>query len=289
MSQTLEVVEQYIQAWNQHDAGKLVALFAESGMYQDPNGAFQPQDLGVYAQSLWETFPDLAFDVTQSLDNGNGQMSFQWVMTGTHRGDFNGLPPTGHSIRVPGADFIEIQNGKIQSVTGYFDASLVPKQLGLQILVQPHQLGPFNFGNAVLAEKSHGKKPGAFTITNIWNQPHQDVEVQQRSRDVAKEMLEKEGVLGVMLSRVGRRGITVTAWDHPDDVAMTVTHLETHRTSMQRFWDDLADAAYTSVWAPLRSSPMYVRCGSCKMMSDYHRDEGNCTCGAPLPEPPAFF
>ena len=59
-----------------------------------------------------------------------------------------GLPPTGKSVTVAGADFIRVAGGKIQTVDGYFDSRAVPEQLGLQVLVQPKEIGPFAFGNA---------------------------------------------------------------------------------------------------------------------------------------------
>jgi hypothetical protein len=32
----LEIAQRYFNAWNQHDAGAIVATFAENGIYSDP-------------------------------------------------------------------------------------------------------------------------------------------------------------------------------------------------------------------------------------------------------------
>ncbi len=57
--------------------------------------------------------------------------------------------------------------GKIRLVQGYFDAGEVPRQLGLQTLVLPHTLGPYQFGSAVSVQSGRKNKPGAFSITLI--------------------------------------------------------------------------------------------------------------------------
>jgi hypothetical protein len=58
---------------------------------------------------------------------------------------------------------------------------------------------------------------------------------------------------------------------------------------MKRFWSELSDAAYTSVWTPDHINPLWVRCGVCHKMNDYEKSNGLCSCGASLPEAPAYF
>lgn len=292
MTGAVEIVSQYLDAWNTHDAAALVELFADYGTYQDPNGIFIGDDIGNYAQELWDAFPDLTFQLLSPKLVDTSPIAMQWRMTGTNIGGFNGLPPTGRSVSLDGADFISVKDGKIVSVVGYFDSSQIPKQLGLQILVQPDQLGPFSFGYSVSGQgpnQGARKKPGAFSITTIWNADEHAEEMKQRTRDVANELLKVDGVLGIVLTRIGGRGITFTAWEHVDDIARAITHSSAHGEAMRRFWDEMGEAAYTSVWVPERVNTLYVRCTECRSMADYHRGEGNCACGESLPEPPDYF
>jgi hypothetical protein len=63
----------------------------------------------------------------------------------------------------------------------------------------------------------------------------------------------------------------------------------THRAAMTRFWSELGDAAFTSVWTPDHINPLWVRCPDCRKMADYEKNAGQCACGCTLPEAPAYF
>ena len=62
-----------------------------------------------YARGLWDAFPDLTFEIISKAQTGPESVAAQWVMRGTNTGSLQGLPPTGRSVEVPGADFIEIE------------------------------------------------------------------------------------------------------------------------------------------------------------------------------------
>ena len=97
-----------------------------------------------------------------------------------------------------------------------------------------------------------------------------------------------DGVIGVSMFRIGDRGVTVSAWEKPEQTRQLMRG-GMHGKAMQRFWSELGDAAYTSVWNPERINPMWVRCNACRKMNDYENSSGKCCCGEPLPEAPAYF
>jgi len=203
MSNILDVVQSYFNAWNAHDSEAIANEFNENGEYSDPNIKIRGRDIGKYAQGLWEAFPDLSFGIVSKAETGNGMAAAQWLMKGINSGRFRGLPPTGKEILLPGADFIKIKNGKIESVIGYYDSKAVPEQLGFQILVQPYKLGSFSLGYSVFAQTGKLSKPGAFAITGIWNKDEETPEIRDRGRDTVKEMLDMEGFIGAALARAG--------------------------------------------------------------------------------------
>ena len=51
-------------------------------------------------------------------------------MTGTHRGEFMGVPATGRSISVPLADIVRVENGKVVEHWGITDTGALMQQLG---------------------------------------------------------------------------------------------------------------------------------------------------------------
>ncbi len=288
MTDAIEVAQAYFDAWNAHDAGAIVNTFTEDGEYRDPNVKLAARDIGGYVHGLWDAFPDLSFEIVSKAECGDGMVAAQWLMKGTNTGSFQDLPPSQKEVSLPGADFIKVTGGKIESVTGYFDSRVIPDQLGLQVLVQPSRIGPFIFGNSVCVQTDKAVKPGAFSITSIWNSDEETEEIRQHTRETAKEMLQMDGFIGLTLARIEGRGLTISAWEKPEDVRQ-IMQSPSHAKAMKRFWEGLADAAYTSVWVPHHINPLWVRCSDCNKMVDYEKADGICACGSKLHNPPTYF
>ena len=64
MNNPPDVAQAYFNAWNAHDAGSIASLFTEEGEYHDPSIKIRGRDIGTYAQSLWDAFPDLVFELS---------------------------------------------------------------------------------------------------------------------------------------------------------------------------------------------------------------------------------
>jgi steroid delta-isomerase-like uncharacterized protein len=281
--------KQYLHAWNAHDAEAILRTFSPEGSYSDPSsGKITGEAIGDNAKRLWNAFPDLSFDIVNIKEAGTGTVVAEWIMKGTNNGSFNGLPPTRRSISLEGVDIMEIATDGIHTLKGYFDTKTLAEQLGLQVLVQPHTLGPFSFGFSVSVQSGKKTKPGAFGITTIWNNDEEAAEIRDLTRGTATEMLGMEGFIGLTTMRIGGRGITISAWEKPEHISQ-LKKGGTHSAAMQRFWADLSDAAFTSVWIPHHINPMWVRCKSCHKMYSYDKLEGKCGCGATLPEAPSYY
>jgi steroid delta-isomerase-like uncharacterized protein len=285
----IDRAKQYLDAWNAHDAEAIINTFAPGGSYSDPaTGEITSNAIGANAKRLWSSFPDLSFETVNLVEAGPGQVVAEWIMKGTNTGPFNGLPPTGRPISLAGVDIMEIGSHGIQSIKGYFDTRTLAEQLGLQVLIQPEKLGPFSFGISASLQSGKKTKPGAFAITTIWNEDSETEEIRNLTRATATEMLGMEGFIGLTTMRVGGRGITVSAWEKPENVSQ-LKKGGTHAEAMQKFWAELSHSAYTSVWVPHHINPMWVRCTACQKMNSYDKLAGMCSCGQPLPEAPAYF
>lgn len=285
---TLAAARRYLDAWNARDAAAIAATFVAGGTYTDPSTpAITADAVGAYAQRLWAAFPDLSFEIVSLAEAGAGRVVAEWFMRGTNTAPFMGLPPTGRAIALPGVDVIDAGEGGITSVKGYFDTRAIPTQLGLQVLVQPLEAGPFRFGNSIAVPSKSKTTPGAFAITTIWNADAQTEEVRALTRATALEMQGMEGFLGVAFFRIGERGVTISAWEKPEQVKQL--RAGAHTEAMKRFWAEVGYAAFTSVWVPDHINPMWVRCRACGKMIDHERQAGVCRCGQPLPEPPSYF
>jgi steroid delta-isomerase-like uncharacterized protein len=276
-----DVAQRWFDAWNSRDLEAIAAVMADDGTYADPMvpDGLGPQETAGYAGGLFAAFPDLGFTVEGEGRCGEGTVLAEWRMRGTNGGSFNGLPPTGRAIDLPGADVIRVEGDRIRSVRGYFDSAVVPRQLGLQVVVQPDAVGPFRFG-VVGQVSTAGTRPGAVSLTVLEARtPEQQAEVRDRSRDVVLDVMGEPGFISWLGVVVGERMYTITAWETPE-AAEALRRSPAHREAMDRFLrGDLAAGGQTGVWAPHRLNGLWGRCGSCGRMGRPEEEE-TCPCGA---------
>ncbi|WP_026910519.1 ester cyclase [Patulibacter minatonensis] len=128
----------YCAAWSQDDLATFLDVISPEVRWEDPllpepfvghegaTGFFQGARLG---------FPDMAFELVGEplVDEANGRVSAEWVMTGTHTGEFPpGAPVSGNSFRVPGSDTWEVDaDGRATSVHAHYDTLTLLKAIGL--------------------------------------------------------------------------------------------------------------------------------------------------------------
>jgi steroid delta-isomerase-like uncharacterized protein len=284
----MEMVHRYFHAWNQHDPAGIAAAFVEGGTYEDPSTGrpLQGEEIAAYADSLFTAFPDLAFQpVAESLFRP-GTLAAQWSMGGTNRGPFLGMPPTGKTVSLRGADFITIEAGGIRSVQGYFDQRTFAEQLGLQVVVQPEAAGPFQFGIATRVSAESTAAPGAFSLTWIEvDSAERQEEVRRLTRQIAAELRHTPGFLGWIGGMVGSRMFTVTAWETPECARRLLTE-GSHPEATRRFFEpEFGATGWTGVWVPHHLNAVWVRCPSCGRLVDYDEQGGKCACGSALKPP----
>ena len=280
--------QEYFDAWNRRDADAILATFGPSGDYRDPTtpGPIAGPQLAGYVQALWAAFPDLSFDVVSVAPTSGSTVAAQWLMRGHNHGSFNGLPPTGKAVELPGSDFFTVGEDGIESVTGYFDSGTLPRQLGLQVDVKPFTLGPFEFGDSVRLQSGSTARPGAFSVTQLQARSDDEVEVvRDFSRRIGQEMLSMEGFITLTTMTVGRRMMTITAWEKPEQIR-AIYENATHAEAMQKFFGaDIASGGLVSSLAPQHVS-LTIRCADCEAMTrvDGAPGETTCACGASLAE-----
>ena len=115
MSDFNDLIDRYIEVWNETDAGKRSALLQADwngdASYVDPIAkAVGREDIGGLIGGVQQRFAGFRFALT-GTPNGYGEyVRFSWS-----------LGPAGAEAPIEGSDVLEIVNGRIARVIGFLD------------------------------------------------------------------------------------------------------------------------------------------------------------------------
>jgi steroid delta-isomerase-like uncharacterized protein len=118
------------RAFNQGDLTIVDDALAPQGIdHQEPLGTDFAKHLKEAITMLRTAFPDLHFEIHDMLAESE-IIAFRSTMTGTHRGPFQGIPPTGKQISVAHMHFVRYVNGKTADLWHVWDVAGLMRQLG---------------------------------------------------------------------------------------------------------------------------------------------------------------
>jgi len=136
----------YIAACNAHDVDRVTSLFAEDGSYAEfgqGNVLFGRQEIRRYLTAKFPALPGLIYTLTAHPLCDGEQAILKWVMTGTPRGEFAGVPPTGNSFRVQGMTVLILRGDRIAGAIDSYDVRVVARQLRYGIAPDPEAGAPY--------------------------------------------------------------------------------------------------------------------------------------------------
>jgi steroid delta-isomerase-like uncharacterized protein len=118
------------RAFNEGNLTIVDEALAQDGIdHQEPLGTNFVTHLKEVITMLRTAFPDLHFEIHAMLAEGE-LVAFRSTMTGTHRGPFQGLLPTGKQISVAHMHFVRLVNGKTSDLWHVWDMAGLMRQLG---------------------------------------------------------------------------------------------------------------------------------------------------------------
>jgi steroid delta-isomerase-like uncharacterized protein len=126
-------VRRYFDAWNSGNEAALDELIAASYVHHDPanpdisNG---PQGQKQLMRKYRTAFPDTHFRIDATVEQGD-MVATRWTVTGTHKGELDGVAPTGKSVTVTGISLDRISGGKTVEGWSNWDALGLLQQLGV--------------------------------------------------------------------------------------------------------------------------------------------------------------
>ncbi len=131
------IADDWATAWSSSDSGdpeNVFALFTEDCVFEDVTFGVVTrgkEELRSFANRAFAAVPDFRYGLASSFVTSQWAV-IEWVMSGTHRGDFPGIPATGKRFSaVRGSTIIELEAGKIRRESDYWDAATLMKQVGL--------------------------------------------------------------------------------------------------------------------------------------------------------------
>jgi steroid delta-isomerase-like uncharacterized protein len=127
------ITQETFAAWNAHDPELYTAHVADDYVWESdwlPNPVRGPQEVKVAMQAYFTAFPDLRLDVETTIASDN-VVAKTWTATGTHKGEFLGVPATNKHVSARGCTVVELEDGKVIKSTTYSDRMTLLKQLGV--------------------------------------------------------------------------------------------------------------------------------------------------------------
>ncbi len=130
--QNKQLVRQYFEAYDQQDTERIGQLVSSSnyslhlsGMpTMDWNGTKQ------FYAAAWSAFPDLHHEIFDIVAEGD-KVAVRYNIIGTHKGELQGMPPTGKEVSFSAMDFITLVNGKVAEEWEIADTIGLMQQIGV--------------------------------------------------------------------------------------------------------------------------------------------------------------
>jgi len=126
-----DLVERWFQVWNTGDLAFAEEISAIDFVNHDPN---RPEVTDFENYKVWiatnrTAFPDFHVEVHDMITEGD-EVACRWTITGTHKGNFSGVPPTGVQVTVTGMNIHRLVDGKIVEAWWSYDMLGLMQQLG---------------------------------------------------------------------------------------------------------------------------------------------------------------
>jgi steroid delta-isomerase-like uncharacterized protein len=128
----LSVVRRRLAAWNAHDVEAAGVVYAESGVVISPTGGVLEGRAEIARiNRLWfSAFADVQFRTDDVLVDGDRVVHVVQA-SGTHTGEFFGVPPSGRHIEVQIVTILTISDGLIAEERRIYDFTGFLVQVGV--------------------------------------------------------------------------------------------------------------------------------------------------------------
>jgi steroid delta-isomerase-like uncharacterized protein len=123
----------FAELWNNGKLSVADEIFTPNYEHHDsstPDFGHGPDSEKKRATLYRTAFPDLHLTIEDVIAEGEAVMA-RWSCRGTHKGDLNGIAPTGKQFAISGVTVARVSNGKIAEGYVNWDALGLMQQLGV--------------------------------------------------------------------------------------------------------------------------------------------------------------
>lgn len=132
------VTDAWIKAWGEGDTASFEALVGASYVRHSKSGEERLPDVLRNIEEQHAAFSQFSIQILSAIEDDN-LVAIHWQSTGTHTGEFMGVPPTERTVTVSGASFVRYRDGKITSESVVWDPRELLSAVGIWHLGHQHK------------------------------------------------------------------------------------------------------------------------------------------------------
>lgn len=126
------IVSQFFELLGRHDTERMEQLLVSSTQYSFHPSGMPPLDWNAHKQllaAITRAFPDLHHNIKDIVAEGD-KVAVRLNVTGTHEGEFQGIPPSGKKLSLDEMAFLTIIDGRITEGWITSDTMSFTQQIG---------------------------------------------------------------------------------------------------------------------------------------------------------------
>ncbi|HSQ79421.1 MAG TPA: ester cyclase [Candidatus Bathyarchaeia archaeon] len=123
------------ELWNKGEFDAWKQMHADEYAYYSPSNSTKPvsgQETIEMQKAFIRSFPDAKLSIEELIAVGDRVIS-RYIFTGTHKGEFSGIPATGNRVQASGVMMTRIKNGKVVEDREDYDIAGMMTQLGMEL------------------------------------------------------------------------------------------------------------------------------------------------------------
>ena len=132
VEQNKEAIRRLFNMFNAHDFSRMDEVCHEDVVYRTASG-IELRGLDAYRDAMHqlnEGFPDFEYSLEDIFGEGD-RLHCTYRYTGTHEGEFLGIPASNNRMDYPVASVCQFENGKLIDEFDFYDGVTFMRQVGV--------------------------------------------------------------------------------------------------------------------------------------------------------------